>query len=151
MLEFIFTFLISLSPAGEGRVGIPYGIASGLDPYFTFLVALGGNLLVFPLFFALIKISNRYLWQHHFYKKGAIKLARRAKKGTQDKIKKYGLWGLMVLVMIPLPGTGAYIGTLAAFIFDLPYRKAFVAVSAGVTIALIITLVAAELVKAGVS
>lgn len=151
MLESIFTFLISLSPAGEGRVGIPYGIASGLDPYFTFLVALAGNLLVYPLFFALIKICNRYLWQHHFYKKGAIKLARRAKKGTQDKIKKYGLWGLMVLVMIPLPGTGAYIGTLAAFIFDLPYRKAFVAVSAGVTIALIITVVAAELVKAGVS
>ena len=145
------TFLISLSPAGEGRVGIPYGIASGLDPIYTFFVSLAGNLLVFPLFFALIKAANKYLWKHKFYKKGAIKLAKRAKKGTQEKIKKYGLWGLMVLVMIPLPGTGAYVGTIAAFIFDLPYKKSFWAVSTGVTIALIITVVASALVKAGVS
>lgn len=151
MIESIITFLISLSPAGEGRVGIPYGIASGLDPVFTFFISLAGNLLVFPLFFGLIKQANKYLWRHHFYKKGAIKLAKRAKKGTQKKIKKYGLWGLMVLVMIPLPGTGAYVGTIAAFIFDLPYKKSFVAVSAGVTIALIITVVASALVKAGVS
>lgn len=151
MLDYLIVFLWSISPLGEGRVGIPVGIGSGLSVVMTFVVASVANLLVFPLFYGLIKLGNQYFWKHRFYKRGAIKLARRAKQGTQKKIQKYGMLGLMVLVMIPLPGTGAYIGTLAAFIFDLPYKKSFLAVSAGVLIALIITVLASALVKEGVT
>lgn len=149
--EIISTFLWSISPAGEARVGIPYGIINDIAPWLAFLIGWIANLMVFPLFYWIIQMANRYFWKHHFYKKGALKLARRAKKGTQKNIKRYGIWGLMVFVMIPLPVTGAYMGTLAAYIFDLKYKKSFAAVSLGVTISSVIVTVITALGKAGVS
>ena len=53
---------------------------------------------------------------------------------TGSLIKKYGVWGLMIFVMIPLPVTGAYIGTIAAFIFGISYQKSLIAISSGITI-----------------
>lgn len=136
--DIVYTFLLSVSPLGEGRVGIPYGIINELNPYLAFTVGVIGNLLVFPLLIALIAYSNKKLWNFHFYRRYVIKLARRSKKLMGDNIQKYGIWGLMVFVMIPLPGTGAYMGTIAASILNLNRRESFVAVSAGVIISSII-------------
>ena len=47
-------------------------------------------------------------------------------------MEKYGFWGLMVFVMIPLPGTGAYLGTIASYAFNIDKQKAFLAISLGV-------------------
>lgn len=136
--DILFTFLLSLSPLGEGRVGIPYGIINDLNPYLALIVGVIGNLLVFPLLLALITYSNKKLWSVHFYRRYVVKLARRSKKLMGDNIKKYGIWGLMVFVMIPLPGTGAYMGTIAASILNLNRRQSFIAVSTGVIISSII-------------
>jgi len=152
ILDLIITFLFSISPLGEGRVGIPYGILEAeLDPILTFLVSLGGNLMVFPLFSYVMKLSNKHLWKSRRYKKSAVYLTRKAKKGTQSNIQKYGIWGLMVFVMIPLPITGAYSGTIAAFVTQMNYKKSFFAVSVGVTIALIITTVVTYYAKLGLT
>ena len=64
----------------------------------------------------------------------AIYLSSRARTKTKTIIKKYGVWGLMVFVMIPLPVTGAYIGTIAAYIFGISYSKSLIAISSGITI-----------------
>lgn len=136
--DIIITFFLSISPLGESRVGIPYGIINDLNPYVAFLVGVTANLLVYPLLMRLITFSNKRLWSVHFYRKYVIKLARRSKKLMGDNIKKYGIWGLMVFVMIPLPGTGAYMGTIAASILNLDRRESFIAVSAGVIISSII-------------
>ncbi|MEX2336534.1 MAG: small multi-drug export protein [Fulvivirga sp.] len=130
----IFTFLLSISPLGEARAGIPYGIINGLHPVAAFLIGLAANLLVFPLLMFLIDTFNKKLWRFRLYKKPAIKLIRRAKKGAGNNIQKYGFWGLMFFVMIPLPFTGAYMGTVAAYIFNIERKRAFLAVSIGVTI-----------------
>jgi len=130
----IFTFLFSISPLGEGRVGIPYGIINGLNPYLAFVVGLVANLLVFPLMMFLIDTFNTKLWKYRPYKKGSIKLMRRAKNSVGEKIHKYGFWGLMVFVMIPLPITGAYMGTIAASIFKVDRKKALLAISLGVLV-----------------
>jgi uncharacterized membrane protein len=130
----IFTFLFSISPLGEARVGIPYGIVSGLPPVLAYLLGLGGNLLVYPLLLGLVKAFNEKMWQYRIYKQQSITLVRRAKNITGNKIQKYGFWGLMIFVMIPLPVTGAYMGTIAAIIFKIPKRKAFTAISLGVLI-----------------
>lgn len=131
----LLTFLISLSPAGEGRVGIPYGILKDLPVMTSFLVGLSGNLLVFPLFYKAITLMNRLLWKFRIYKKAAVFLAKKAKRTTKKSIHKYGAWGLMVFVMIPLPVTGAYMGTIASYILGMDYKKSFLATSIGVTIA----------------
>ena len=136
--DIFFTFLISLSPFGEARAGIPYGELNGLPIVTAFLIGLAGNLLVFPLFYKFIEIGNKYLLKNRFYKKSAIQLSLRARGKSKNVINKYGVWGLMLFVMIPLPITGAYIGTIAAYVFGINYRKSLLAVSSGITISSIL-------------
>ena len=132
--DILFTFLISFSPFGEARAGIPYGELNGLPIMLVFIVGLVANLLVFPIFYKVIELANKNLWKNPLYKKMALYLALRARTKTKEVIKKYGVWGLMIFVMIPLPVTGAYIGAIAAFIFGISYQKSLIAISSGVTI-----------------
>ena len=132
--DILFTFLISFSPFGEARAGIPYGELNGLPIILVFIVGLVANLLVFPIFYRAIEMANKHLWKNPLYKKMALYLALRARTKTKEVIKKYGVWGLMIFVMIPLPVTGAYIGTIAAFIFGISYQKSLIAISSGITI-----------------
>lgn len=147
----LYTFLISISPLGEARAGIPYGILNGLDPVLAFLVGLVANLLIFPLFAVLIDTFNAKLWRYKLYKKQNIRLIRRAKKGVGVHIHKYGFWGLMIFVMIPLPTTGAYLGTVAAYIFKLQKKEAFLAISLGVIISCLIMAASVHFGLLGVS
>ena len=133
-LDILFTFLISLSPFGEARAGIPYGELNGLPILLVFVIGLVANLLIFPLFFRAIEFSKKYFSKNEFYKKSVIYFSSRAKSRTKTMIKKYGAWGLMVFVMIPLPVTGAYTGTIAAYLFRISYKKSLIAISIGVTI-----------------
>ena len=132
--DILFTFLISLSPFGEARAGIPYGELNGLPILLVFIIGLTANLLVFPLFYKGIELSNKYLWKNPLYRKSAVYLSARARTKTKTVIQKYGVWGLMIFVMIPLPITGAYIGTIAAYIFGISYKKSFIAISSGIII-----------------
>jgi|TARA_B110000037_G_C16788653_1_gene370470 uncharacterized membrane protein len=132
--DILFTFLISFSPFGEARAGIPYGEIVGLPILLVFIIGLTANLLVFPIFYRAIEFSNKHFFKNKYYKKSAIYLSSRARTKTKTIIKKYGVWGLMVFVMIPLPVTGAYIGTIAAYIFGISYRKSLIAISSGITI-----------------
>ena len=132
--DILFTFLISLSPFGEARAGIPYGELNGLPILLVFVIGLAANLLIFPLFYRAIEFSKKYFSKNEFYKKSVIYLSSRAKSRTKTMIKKYGVWGLMVFVMIPLPVTGAYTGTIAAYLFRISYKKSLIAISIGVTI-----------------
>ena len=134
----ILTFLISISPFGEARAGIPYGELSGLPILLVFIVGLTANLLVFPLFYKVIEFSNKRFLRNSLYKKSALYLSDRARTKTKTIINKYGVWGLMIFVMIPLPITGAYIGTIAAYIFGIEYKKSFIAISSGITISSIL-------------
>ena len=132
--DILFTFLISFSPFGEARAGIPYGEIVGLPILLVFVIGLTANLLVFPVFYKVIELANKNLWKNPLYKRTAIYLSSRARTKTKTIIKKYGVWGLMVFVMIPLPVTGAYIGTIASYIFGISYRKSLIAISSGITI-----------------
>ena len=133
--EIIDLFLLSISPLGEAKIAIPIFLSKGnLSVHTILVVGLIGNLLVYPLFYKLIEISNQSLLNNKTYKKYATLLSLRARKKTKDVVKKYGLWGLMIFVMIPIPFTGAYIGTIAAYIFKTDYKKTLYAISAGLVI-----------------
>lgn len=132
--DILFTFLLSLSPFGEARAGIPYGELNGLPIFLVFIVGLVANLLVFPLFYRIIEFSNKYFLKNLYYRRGAIYLSSRARSRTKKIIHKHGAWGLMIFVMIPLPVTGAYIGTIAAYIFGINYTKSLIAISIGIFI-----------------
>jgi uncharacterized membrane protein len=135
--DILYTFLISASPFGEARVGIPYGdLNTDLPFIWVFIIGLSANLLVFPLFYRLIEFSNKHFLKNKWYRKAAIYLSLRARRKTGAVVQKYGAIGLMIFVMIPLPFTGAYIGTIAAYIFKINYKKSLLAINIGVLIAL---------------
>ncbi|WP_207891733.1 COG2426 family protein [Maribacter algicola] len=124
--------LWSFSPFGEAKVGIPYGVLKGLDIYAVFIFCFLANVLVFPMMMFFLDKVNVYFTRWRFYKKSALFVARRAKMGSGDKIKKFGFFGLMFFVMIPLPGTGVYAGSIAAYLFKIERQKAFWANTIGI-------------------
>ena len=136
--DLIISGIWSISPLGEAKVGIPYGISKGVNIYLVFIVCYLANVLVFPLMLFFLNNVNKQLLKWKWYKIYAIKLAQKAKKGTKDKIKKYGFWGLIFFVMLPVPGTGVYAGTIASFILKINTNKAFWANCIGIFISSVI-------------
>lgn len=130
--DILITMLWSISPLGEAKVGIPIGLQSDVNPYVIFVAAFVANVLVFPVMIFFLNHVNRYFLRYRSYKKGALWVARRAKKGAKDKIQKYGFWGLMFFVMIPVPGTGVYAGTIATYLFNIERKQAFAANTIGI-------------------
>lgn len=141
----LVTFLLSISPFGEARAGIPYAVLNDAHYFVAFIVATVANILVYPLFMWLIDRCNESFWNIRLYKKAVVWLSRMAQRSAGSNIRKHGFWGLMVFVMIPLPGTGAYMGTIAAAIFKIERRQAFLAISLGVLISCIIMAVVSQL------
>ena len=99
----LMAILWSISPLGESKVGIPLGLLKGSNIYLVFILCLIANILIFPLMMFFLVNINKRLLRWNFYKTSALYVARRAKNGSGKQIKKYGFWGLLLFVMIPLP------------------------------------------------
>ncbi|UII81763.1 small multi-drug export protein [Flagellimonas sp. CMM7] len=132
ILDLLTAMLWSLSPFGESKLGIPYGIMKGLNSYAVLIACFLANLLVFPIMMFFLENVNRYLIKWRFYKKSAIYVAKRAKTGSAGKIQKFGFFGLVLFVMIPLPGTGIYAGSIASYLLKIEKKKAFFANAIGI-------------------
>lgn len=143
--------LWSFSPFGEAKVGIPYGLYKDLNIYLVFVCCLLANILVFPFMMFFLEYINKYLLRWTPYKKAALYVARKAKVGSANKIKKYGFWGLIAFVMIPIPGTGVYAGSIATYLLKIDKSKAFIANAIGITISSMVVLVTTLLSMKGVS
>lgn len=149
--DILISMLWSVSPFGEAKIGIPYGMYKGVNIYIVFALCFLSNLLVFPIMMFFLETVNRYLLRWTFYKKMAINIARRAKVGSGEKIKKYGFWGLLFFVMLPVPGTGVYAGSIASYIFKIKKDKAFVANTVGIFLSSVIVWVTTLLAIKGLS
>lgn len=139
MLNDIITAMLwSISPFGEAKVGIPYALVNNVNYYVTFTVCFAANVMVFPVMQFFLNNINKYLLKYRFYKKSAIYVARKAKVGAGKNVQKYGFYGLLLFVMVPIPGTGVYAGTIAAWILGLERKRAFVAISIGIYLSCVI-------------
>ena len=129
------TFFISMLPVGELRVGLPFGIAQGLEYPLALMASLLGNM--FPVPFIIVYIKRIFAWMRkHMPRMNALltKLEDRAHlKG--ETVEKYGHWGLLLFVAIPLPGTGAWTGALIAALLNIRTSKAVPVILIGVCIA----------------
>ena len=131
----LFTMLVSMIPIIELRGGIPFGVALGLPYELAFPSAVIGNILPAPFIIVYIRrifsLMRKYLPQLN---RLVDKLERKAHlKGR--RVTKYKYLGLMLFVAVPLPGTGAWTGALAAAFLDMPLRKAIPSIFAGILIA----------------
>jgi uncharacterized membrane protein len=149
--DLIIAILWSISPFGEAKVGIPYGLLNGVNIYVVLGACFLANLLVFPIMMFFLNTINRTLLKWHFYKRGAIFVARRAKVGSGGKIKKYGFYGLIFFVMLPVPGTGVYAGSIASYLFKIERRKAFIANTIGIFLSSVIVWVTTLLTMKGMA
>ncbi|WP_158976846.1 small multi-drug export protein [Cellulophaga sp. L1A9] len=151
IIDYIIAMLWSISPFGEAKVGIPFGMLRGLNIYLVFVLCFTANVLVFPLMMFFLDKINHYFLRWNFYKKSAIYVARKAKIGSGDKIKKYGFWGLIFFVMLPVPGTGVYAGSIATYLFKIEKKKAFLANTIGIFFSSLIIWVTTILTMKGIS
>lgn len=121
-------------PVLELRGAIPVGLASDLPPAAVYLTAVAGNMIPVP--FILLLVRKVFSWLHdtRFFGPKVQWLETRAHlKGRL--VRKYRLAGLVILVAIPLPGTGAWTGALVAALLDIRLRHAIPAIFLGVLIA----------------
>ena len=136
----LMTLLISMVPVVELRGAIPAAIIAGLDIRIALPVAIVGNLIPVP--FIIVFIRKIFKWlQAKSQRLGSLVRRLEAKADAKkSQVLKYEFWGLMILVAIPLPGTGAWTGALVAAMLDMQLKRAFPAIAVGVAVAgLIVT------------
>ena len=140
--KFISTFFISMLPVVELRLGLPYGIALGLDYPLALTAAVLGNMLPVPLIYFFARkvlhwgADKKYIGKFFSY---CLEKGEAAGHRLMKKAGRGGLFvALMLFVGIPIPGTGAWTGTLAASFLDMGIKTTALSVSLGVIIAGII-------------
>lgn len=136
--KLIVSTVISMVPVIELRGGIPFGVGLGLSPLVAALVSIIGNLIPIPfILLFLVKILGWMRSWGGIFGKFANRLEKRADKKSKS-LENGQIIGLIILVAIPLPGTGAWTGALVASLLKMPIKKSFPVIAAGVLIAAVI-------------
>ena len=132
--KLMMTFVMAMVPVVELRGAIPLGVAAGLPPTVAAVTAMAGNMVPVPFILLLVRRIFRLLRGISWLGPRIDALEKRAHlKGRT--VKKYRTAGLILLVAIPLPGTGAWTGALVADVLDIRMRTALPAIAVGVVIA----------------
>ena len=132
--DLLLTFLTAMIPVVELRGAIPVGVAAGLPPAAACAAAILGNMVPVPFIMLLIRRVFDWLRGTAWFGPKITQLEQRAHlKGRV--VQRYRLPGLIILVAIPLPGTGAWTGALVAALLDIRLRHAVPAIFLGVVIA----------------
>lgn len=130
------TFVMAMVPVIELRGAIPYGAGiAGLPIWQATLIAVLGNLLPVP--FLVVFTRDIFSWMRKKSDKlnNIVQMMERKADRNKDVVLRYEFWGLMILVAIPLPGTGAWTGALVAAMMDMQLKRAFPAIALGVVAA----------------
>lgn len=131
------TLLLAMMPVVELRGAIPLALGMyEMNLYLAFTLAVIGNMV--PVFFLLWFLDTfaHYLMERvDWINKLLTKVFERTHLKANAKLAKYGTAGLILLVAIPLPMTGAWTGSIAAWLFGIPYKKAIGLIFIGVVIA----------------
>ncbi len=130
------TFVMAMVPIIELRGAIPYGAGiAGLPIWQATLIAVLGNLLPIP--FLVVFTRDIFSWMRKKSDKlnNIVQMMERKADRNKDVVLRYEFWGLMILVAIPLPGTGAWTGALVAAMMDMQLKRAFPAIALGVVAA----------------
>lgn len=138
LVKYIIVFLVSMVPLIELRGAIPIAEGLGLNRVISYVIAIIGNMLPVPIIYLFARkvlewgkdkkiIGKFFTWCLNKGERGGKKLEAKAGRGLY--------WALFIFVGIPLPGTGAWTGTLAASMLKLDFKKTVLAVLGGVLLA----------------
>ena len=133
----VILFIISMVPILELRGGLLAASFLNIDIVRAIWFCVIGNIIPVPFILLLITPVFRWLKSTRTFRPMVEKLESRA-MGKSEQIEKYQFWGLVLFVGIPLPGTGAWTGSLIASLLGVRFKKAFPAVLLGIVIATVI-------------
>jgi len=133
--KMLITLLMSMVPVLELRGAIPIGVSLGLDYRTAIGLSILGNLIPVP--FLILFTRSVFDWlrsQNERLDRFVTRMEERAALKSEI-VQRYAFWGLVLLVAVPLPGTGAWTGSLVAVILKMRLRRAFPAIALGVVVA----------------
>ena len=144
-LKLLIVLAVSMLPVIELRGALPIAASIGLPEFLSLVVAMIGNMIPMPFIF---KFGREVLEKGAKSKhkrirkicKWCIKKGNRGSEKLEAKTKNNIYFALLLFVGIPIPGTGAWTGTLAATFLNLDYKKSMIAISCGLLLAGLIML-----------
>jgi uncharacterized membrane protein len=130
-LNYLKVFVLSAMPIVEIRGGLPLGMYLGLSRWEALFVSVLGNIaIIFPLLWVLTRIE-KVLAMNKYVRRVYDRMVRKA-EGKRESFRRFGKYALFLFVAIPLPTTGAWTACVAARLFKIPDREAFVIITLGV-------------------
>lgn len=146
MGKYILAFLISMVPIIELRLGVPFALGLGIDYFPALAVCVLGNIIPVPFIYFFARKFLKWGAKQRFIGKFCDFCLKKGERAGQKLVAKTGRYGLFIALLlfvgIPLPGTGAWTGTLAASFLDMGFKSAVVSVTLGVILAGMIMAVA---------
>lgn len=134
----LLTFFMAMAPVVELRGALPFGVISGLSVKEALLISIVGNLVPVPFIIIFIRRIIKWCKEKSVgLREYALRLEGKVER-KKDRVIKYEFFGLLILVAIPLPGTGAWTGALIAGMLNMRLKNALIAIVSGVAIAGII-------------
>ncbi len=127
-------------PVIELRGAIPIGISMGLSPLNAAVISFIGSMIPMPFIFFGVRPLFNYLRGTRLFKNAVNRFIKRS-LGKSGNIQKYGAWGLVLFVAVPLPGTGIWTGTIIAALLDIRFKWAVTAIILGNLIAAVAVMV----------
>ncbi len=144
VVKYLITFILGMCPIIEIRGAIPVGVGLGLTYFQAFLVGFIGNII--PIYFIVKYIGPifDFLGRFKIFKKIIDWASNKATKHIEEseRLQNFTAFGLFIFVAIPLPGTGAWVGSLIANFLHVPLKKAWLPLALGVLTAGFIVLAA---------
>ncbi|MBT3416626.1 small multi-drug export protein [Candidatus Woesearchaeota archaeon] len=136
MNNLIYGIILSALPIAELRGGVPLAMSSGAPIWMVFILCVLANILIIPVVFFFLDFLHERFMGRRFYRVLFSKIVNRTRKKIEHRIgTKWEYPALLLLVAIPFPGTGAYAGSLAAWLFKLNRKKSLITIALGVLIA----------------
>lgn len=150
-IKYLIVFLVSMVPIVELRGAIPIAESMNLNIFAYYPIAIIGNMLPVPIIYLFARKILEWGKDKKFIGKFFTWCLEKGKKGGEKLKATAGnsgiFWALLLFVGIPLPGTGAWTGTLAASLLDLDFKTSILAVSFGVILAGVIMSLGSKIVS----
>ena len=136
IMQWLWVLLLAMLPISELRGAIPLAIGIyKLNPYISIPLIVLANFIPVPFILKFLGPVEGFLRRWKFWDKLMDRIFERTRKKTKKSIERWESLALILFVAIPLPVTGAWTGSLAAYLFGLDFKKSLLCIFIGIVIA----------------
>lgn len=141
-MQWTWVTLLAMSPISELRGAIPLAFAYKLNPYIAIPFIIFANFIPVPFILKFLNPVEKWLRKWNFWDNLLEKIFEHTRKRTKKSIERWESIALIIFVAIPLPVTGAWTGSLAAYLFGLDFKKSLLFIFIGICMAAFIVTIA---------